>query len=211
MKFFVRTTGDRKLDNSYNQIDYELLIDEKHNNKLAFAEQVNYLATLNVDVVILEDDLYLCKGFKSKIQKVINEQSNDIINFFYEPKRYFSESYCDSFIWNQCVYYPKHIVKLLSDNSKMFTLNFTRHHDRIEGLIFRMNDIKFQVYRPCLVQHLNFNTLIHDKVYESRTIYFIDYLEELHISYENALKEKDRLMAYHKQWFEKYEKSLNQK
>ena len=30
IKYFVRTTGERQVDSSYSQIEYELLIDTEH-------------------------------------------------------------------------------------------------------------------------------------------------------------------------------------
>ena len=40
MKYYVRTTEERKLDNSYSQIEYELLIDKDHKPIDSFIKQL---------------------------------------------------------------------------------------------------------------------------------------------------------------------------
>ena len=80
IKYYVRTTLERKLDSTYSQVNYELLIDREHNARKSFVEQLEYLATLDDDVVILEDDLILCKDFKHIIEGVINQYKNKIRN-----------------------------------------------------------------------------------------------------------------------------------
>lgn len=48
-------------------------------------------------------------------------------------------------------------------------------------------------YRPCLVQHLDFDTLIQESPQGNRRcIYFIDYLKELNIEYEDAFLPENR-------------------
>ena len=111
IKYYVRTTNERKLDSSYNQIKYELLIDTEHNARKSFVEQLEKLAELNQDVVILEDDLELCKDFKNRIESVIEQYKDKVVNFFYKPRNYFYTKEQKHFCWNQCVYYPKEILK----------------------------------------------------------------------------------------------------
>ena len=48
-------------------------------------------------------------------------------------------------------------------------------------------------YRPCLVQHIDKDTLIQEyKCGNRRTPYFIDYLEELNIPYEEACEPENK-------------------
>ena len=56
MRYYIRTTGERTIDESFSQIKYELLVDKEHNARKSFVEQLEYLATLDEDVVLLEDD-----------------------------------------------------------------------------------------------------------------------------------------------------------
>jgi len=195
MKYFIRTTLERQLDNSYSQIEYELLIDKEHNARKSFIEQLEYLATLNEDLVVLEDDLILCKDFKNRIEKIILEHNTEVINFFYHPSKYFKSRYTYFFIWNQCVYYPKEILKKLSVKMReLYTKNLNMPHDELEGQALSLLGLKTYLPRPCLVQHLDTSTLIQNKCLGNRrTPYFIDYLDELNIVYDEAYKYKKEL------------------
>lgn len=213
MKYYIRTTLERKLDSSYNQIEYELLVDREHKNVKAFINQIIELSKLNEDCVILEDDIVLCKDFKSRIEKVISEYPDRIINFFYNPGEWLPEI-CEGFIFvfMQCVYFPKQILKLLADNLKKYSTGSEKEQsDLLVARILGSSHIRFLSYRPCLVQHLAFDTLIHDKVYKFRTPYFIDYLEDLGITYEEARTSEntDKLREYAREWFKDYEDRLH--
>lgn len=210
MKYYIRTTLDRILNDTYSQIDHELLVDTEHNNVKAFISQIKYLASLNEDVVILEDDVVLCRDFKRRIEDVINQHKNMLINFFYSPNTWMpKEQECDIFLYMQCVYFPKHILKILADNlDKFYNLLKWGQSDFLVSKVLEQHKIKFLVYRPCLVQHLSFDTLIHNKVCEARTDFFIDYLEDLNMTYEDAktISNRNKLYEYRKGWFDNYEK-----
>lgn len=188
IKYYVRTTLERRLDSTYSQVDYELLIDKEHNARKSFVEQLEYLATLDDDVVILEDDLILCKDFKYLIEEVINQYKNNIINFFYNPGYYFTTHLSETFNWNQCVYYPNSLLKILAKEMRhQYALYPNVQHDVVEGRALCMLGIPVVNYRPCLVQHLDMNTLIQGITLNNRrSPYFLDYLNELGISYDDA-------------------------
>jgi len=80
IKYYIRTTGERKLDSSYSQIEYELLIDSDHRYIDFFVDQLERIG--NDDCVIIEDDCVLCNNFKNRIEEVINQYPTKIINFF---------------------------------------------------------------------------------------------------------------------------------
>ena len=188
MKYYVRTTNERTLGSSYSQIEYELLVDTEHNARKSFVEQLEKLAELNKDCVILEDDLILCKDFKKRIEAEIKAHKTEVINFFYDPRRYFKPHYTLFFTWNQCVYYPKAVLKKLSVKMReLYEAHPDVPHDDLEGNALAILGIKTWLPRPCLVQHLDTDTLIHSRTDNRRTPYFIDYLDELGIKYEDAL------------------------
>ena len=81
MKYYVRTTSERTLDESFSQIEYTLLVDVEHKNGVTFAKWFKEYFCKE-DCVILEDDIVLCKDFKSRIEEVISKHPNDVINFF---------------------------------------------------------------------------------------------------------------------------------
>ena len=109
MKYYVRTTLERTLDSSYNQIEYTLLIDKEHKPVESFFNQLEIISDDNA--VLLEDDLVLCNNFKEVIEEMISKHPNDIINFFQEPYDFYTSHYTRKFNWNQCTYYPKGVGK----------------------------------------------------------------------------------------------------
>lgn len=197
IKYYIRTTGERKMDSSYNQIKYELLIDTEHNARKSFVEQLERLAKLDDDVVILEDDLELCKDFKKKIESVIKENKDRVINFFYKPQKYFKTKIQKHFCWNQCVYYPNEILKKLAiEMRKQYELKPLMPHDEVENIALNKLGIENLVYRPCLVQHLDFKSLVGNVSRNRTSPFYIDYLDELNISYENAQIFANRIKLY---------------
>lgn len=190
LKFFVRTTGERKLDSSYSQIEYELLIDKDHKPKESFINQLDYISSW--DSVLLEDDLILCKDFKNRIEKVIEEYKGKIINFFTHPQMYFETTEDFKFCYNQCTFYPKGIGKLIADKMRTYELKFG--YDMEENKALKELNLTHVRYRPCLVQHIDKESIIqkfHTK-YARTTYYFIDYLDELNIDYKDANSVENR-------------------
>ena len=76
--------------------------------------------------------------------------------------------------------------------------------------VFKEHNLTCYNYKPCLVQHLDYNSLIgHDDVTRMRrSPYFIDCLDDLGMTFDEALKFNNRLklIGYMRQWFEKREK-----
>lgn len=206
IKYFVRTTEERTLDKSFSQIDYELLIDRNHNSGKAFIEQL--LEINDYDAVLMEDDIILCKDFKNKIEKVISEHPNDVINFFTMPMQYLNEQYTSSFVYNQCTYFPKGIAKKIHDLAMRFMPN-NRSQEQIMKRCLCLLRTKHYIYRPCLVQHIDNGSLMGNHVmFCRRSPYFIDYLDELGMTYEeaNVLENRRKLIALMKEKFKEIDK-----
>lgn len=187
IKYYIRTTGERKLDNSYSQIEYELLIDKDHKPVDSFIKQLELIS--NEDSVLLEDDLELCKNFKEEIEKVISEHPNDIINFYTVPNKYFRSEYSNVFVYNQCTYYPKGIGKIVANEMTNVRQKYKESaYDTLENKALRNLNILVYNYRPCLVQHLDHFSLITRSIVliNSRiTPYYKDYLDKLNIDYND--------------------------
>ena len=178
IKYYVRTTGERTLDESFSQIEYELLVDTEHNARKSFVEQIHDLSNQNEDVVILEDDVILCKDFKKRIEEVISTYPNEVINFFYDPEAYFTTHIHEYFVFNQCVYYPNKVLKQLTGElTKQYNFYPLVDHDVVEGRALKILGIQNVIYRPCLVQHIDKGSLIGNPCCRRRTPYFVDYLE----------------------------------
>lgn len=210
LKYFVRTTGKRNLHSSYSQIKYELLIDNEGNCANAFLKQLCYIN--EYDSILLEDDLILCKEFKSKVEKVIEKHPNDIINFFTYPDKWINEGYSWFFAYNQCTYFPKGTPKRVLDAYNSHA-TVTNSAERIMQIALKQLHLKHYIYRPCLVQHLDNGSLMgHDRKDKRRSPYFIDYLDELGITYEDARLEgnKENLMNLMNEKFKELDKNKNQ-
>lgn len=192
--YFIRTTGERQLDSSYSQIEYKLLVDTEHKPVESFIKQLDIIS--EYDSVLLEDDLILCKDFKNRIEEVINEYPNMIINFFQLPSLYITTCVSNlTFRFNQCTYYPKGVSKKIAENMLTYDKsNYKYGYDVIEDWAFKKLEIIYLIHRPCLVQHNDFKSIIQNGKYLKRTTpYFIDYLEELGISYEDAVKVENQV------------------
>lgn len=194
IKYFVRTTGERELDNSFSQIEYELLIDKEHKPLKSLKEQLEHISEYNA--VLLEDDIILCKDFKNRIEEVIDKYPDKIINFFNAPQVWQEIIENDNFCFSQCRYYPKGIGHILAEQ-----INIHSPFQPCIALssIAQRQHIPIMQYRPHLVQHLDldssFNIQIQYKKYARvrRSYYFIDYLDELGITYEEASIEENKL------------------
>jgi len=190
IRFFVRTTGERELDESYSQIEYELLIDREHQPIKSFVNQLVYISEWNS--VLLEDDLVLCQNFKEEIMKVINTYPDEIVNFFSNPNMYTRVRKTSNFLYNQCTYYPISKNKELSKCMKemYITKDIIPPYDLLESEALKKLGFQNIVYRPCIVQHLDDGSLIAK--YESRrriTPFFIDWLKKYNFDYNHLSKE----------------------
>ena len=98
------------------------------------------------------------------------------------------------FCWNQCIYYPNEILKKLAVEMRtQYELHPLQAHDEVENIALNKLGIENLVYRPCLVQHLDNGSLVGNGKNYRRTKYFIDYLDELGIDYENANRIDNRI------------------
>lgn len=201
MKYYVRTTLERKLDETYSQIEYELLIDKEHKPVESFIKQLEIIS--EEDSVLLEDDLILCKNFKERIESVITQFPDKIINFFTCPSSYFKTREFKTFAWNQCTYYPKGVSKKLATAMREVRESRDKsegelQYDVLESQGLKKLGLTHIQYRPCLVQHLDGKSLIGNRTSGRMTIYFIDYLDELNIFYEEAKDQKNKLKLKYK-------------
>ena len=194
--YFVRTTNERNFN---YDLDYKLLVDKDHKPVKSFINQLKYIS--QYDSVLLEDDLVLCNNFKDKIEKVINDNPDVIINFFYDPAKYYLTRLSTKFAYNQCTYYPKGIaLKIAELIEQLHASEPNLQYDVLENLALEMLELSHLQYRPCLVQHMDKNSLIQQNhiKYSRMTIYFDDYLEELGIEYDKAYTFTNQLKLYKK-------------
>lgn len=182
IKFFVRTTGERKFD---YDIEFELLVDKRHDPVGSFIRQLKIIS--GWDAVLLEDDLVLCKDFKEIIENIINDYPNSVINFFTMPNIYFSTHFDCRFSSNQCTYYPRGIaLKIALEMEEVRKILPNAQYDILQRTAMERLGLVHLIYRPCLVQHLDNDSFINNAIGLRRSIYFKDYLDYLDIEYEDA-------------------------
>lgn len=141
----------------------------------------------NQNVLLIEDDVQICRDFLDYVNDVIQNEPNKIINFHYN-RNVSDDRYYDTigdldlfelngieYGFNQCVYLPKKYIQKILRNTDMFI----RYHAYVEAnahatvmsRIFEHD--KFLVVKPSLVKHLSFESSINEGQSEE-TIDFID-------------------------------------
>lgn len=185
MKYYVRTTGERQFN---YDINYEVLVDTEHKPIKSFINQLRYIS--DNDSVLLEDDLILCKDFKKRIEEIITQYPNHIINFYESPYDfYFTEERPGiKYRFNQCTYYPKGIAKLIANKMEEIWSSYQniKQYDYLQSYAMDELGISYISYRPCLVQHLNGPSIIGNSD-DVSTLFFVDYIDELGIDYKDVI------------------------
>lgn len=185
MKFYVRTTKERKLD-QYDFLNPIYLIDTEHKPVKSFIEQLKLIN--DDDCVFMEDDIIFCENFLNELTKAITAYPNSIINFFYRPMVYMRTSQISgvNFIYNQCVYYPKGITRQIATQLELLLQGendiekFAKTYDQLQGKALSNLSLDFISYRPCIVQHIGQKSILGNKGYGNfKTPFFKDDIKGL--------------------------------
>ena len=157
-KFIMRTVGNVDLSEYRGSIPNLIIVKDKTLNAYDTFQMALAQGCGN-GTVHLEDDIILCKDFYSKITKIIDEHSNDVIQFFSMRKddltigtRYISGS---KFLMGQCFYIPESISKSLY----IYSYNWERRKEHPTGLdtmisdFLKLNKISYLNIVPNLVNH----------------------------------------------------------
>ena len=138
------------------------------------------------DILMLEDDIELSEHFLENIRKVVEKNSDKIINFHYNFKTKGPELYSEdslrvyeergsNYAFNQCVYLPSKILQKILGSKQLFKAYYAytkeNRHDYIMARIFEKDT--FLVVRPSLVKHMEFKSTIGEYVIKTKD--FIDY------------------------------------
>lgn len=197
IKYYVRTTGERVLDDSFSQIQYEYLIDSEHKKGEILAEQLFGIDGDNV--VLIEDDVILCKNFDQRIRRVIEDHPDDIINFFTHPRTWFESQYTTTLIYNQCTYIPQKLIAPLAAQIEQvyqdlkYQWKTTLTAEPLMQRAIKRLGLRVYLPRPCLVQHIDDGSLLeHYRAGRRRTPYFIDYFDQLGIDNAGARDPENR-------------------
>lgn len=177
-------------------------MDKEHKFVDIFASQLEQAASGQADggIVLMEDDIILCKNFKERIETVINERPDEIINFFTCPMDLFHSrevKYDDEvkFCYNQCTYYPIKLIPLFIETINKVLAGSRPKRCTPETMVaetIKQHQLSHYCYRPCLVQHIDDVSLINNNLRcDRRSPFFIDYIDELNESGETSFKYDD--------------------
>lgn len=105
--------------------------------------------------IFMEDDVELCADFESRIIKAIEDNPNRIINFtaFNIKEDGIYPNKGKDFILTQCVYFPKNIAKILTE--EVVKTQKLHYYDRDSALVLNKYRINYLTYYPSLVQHIS--------------------------------------------------------
>lgn len=142
-------------------------------------------------IVILEDDVQLCKRFKERLADVLAGHETEVVSMFESAcsKKPLKSEYRNGnrFAWNQCNYYPKGIARTLAnpDNLEGFIKYFYESRNEpwnypidiyIAWVLGGLN-IHYWMSVPFLVQHLDMQSNFPGRPSNRQSKYFIDDLE----------------------------------
>lgn len=186
MKYYVRTTGNRVLHESYQQLDYELITDYEHKPIDSFIQSLYKIS--DDDAVLFEDDLVICRDFVQMLECAVKSYPGQVINFFQNPIKYLPTRVAP-IRWNQCTFYPKGIAAKLArvmESIPRHTDHTKNQYSFIESDACDKLGVGIVQYRPSLVQHLDYDTELFNMTHHARrTPFFIDYISELGLTYDN--------------------------
>lgn len=142
-------------------------------------------------IVILEDDVQLCKHFKERLADVLAGHETEVVSMFESPmsKKQLKSEYRHgkNFFWCQCNYYPKNIARILADHQNLEGFIKYFYEKRNEPWKYPIDtyiawvlgglNIHYWMSVPFLVQHLDINSNFEGRSTKRQTKYFIDDLE----------------------------------
>ena len=149
-----------------------------------------HVALFNVEkkydgIVVLEDDVLLCRNFKEQVENVVSKHKNEVVSMFESAcsKKELHSEYRDGgrFAWNQCNYYPREIGKILCDPDYMipFIQWFDRRNepwgypiDTYIAYVLGHNRISYWMEVPFLVQHLDMVSNFKGRATNRQSKYF---------------------------------------
>lgn len=171
MKYIIRAVRSRQkfVEEILKQIPEAVVYyDEFGNAREAFVHVCDKLIKDDEPCVMLEDDIILCDNFKNKIEKVIAEQPDMLINFFSLSKKFIEPHYKKGreFCMTQCVYFPvglnRRIVEVYPEWLEVTHHQYLSAVDYLTGYAWG-NNRNYFVYCPSLVQHIEGKSMINPK------------------------------------------------
>ena len=153
----------------------------------------NHIKAFNLEpeydgLVMLEDDVQLCKNFKERVEECVNRHKGEVISMFESAcsRKPLHSEYRNGwkFAWNQCKYYPRSICKIFADKDWMEPFKeyfFTKLHepwnypiDKYQAFVLGTCGISYWMEVPFFVQHLSLESNFKGRPTNRQSKYFID-------------------------------------
>lgn len=139
-------------------------------------------------LVLLEDDIILCKDFYEKIMSEIIQKPQVVISFFEQPmarKKLVSGFMPPSkFLFNQCNYYPANVCQLIPDEKMIdrfknfYSKKWVCPSDEYINYVLVNYKINYFMKVPFFVQHQPWESTLGHRSTARQTKYFIDDIGE---------------------------------
>lgn len=153
-----------------------------------FMTYIENIICKNCDgIVMMEDDILLCKNFKCRVESSIQEHENDVIQFFSKPlAKNLERGYKNGkdFSGTVCNYYPKSFCEVLTDKDYIAWFRSKKIEPWIYPIdtyishVLSYTRTKFWMELPFYAQHLALKSSLGSRSCKRQTIYFIDDLEK---------------------------------
>lgn len=157
---------------------------------------INHIDLFNLEdeydgILILEDDVQLCRDFKAHVDEVLSRHPNELVSMFESAcsKGELKSEYRNGrgFAWNQCNYYPKLICELLYNPAMLPEFKewfyskpsnvWNYPIDTYIAYVLGKYKVKYWMEIPFLVQHLPLKSNFKGRPLNRQSKYFIDTYE----------------------------------
>ena len=131
MKIFIRTTGERSLE-QFKDLEYGILMDKERTGCKGYFKQLNELAKYKDDILLLEDDIKLKSNFFEVLNDLIKISRNKYIINMSQPNGSIKLFKPKEFFWTRAVYYPKGSIKKFMKYYSEEDLKISKYYDIIQ-------------------------------------------------------------------------------
>ena len=136
MQIFIRTTGDRSIE-QFGNLDYKVLMDRERTGCRGYFEQLQQLKKIDDDILLLEDDIRLRDNFFECLLSLIEMTDNKYIINMSQPTATIKLFQPKDFFWTRAVYYPKGSIAEFMSNYTEECLNYSQYYDKIQATMMQ--------------------------------------------------------------------------
>jgi hypothetical protein len=134
MQIFIRTTGDRSIE-QFGNLDYKVLMDKERTGCRGYFKQLQQLKSIDDDILLLEDDIKLRKNFFECLNSLIEMTNNRYIINMSQPTGGIKLCNPADFMWTRAVYYPKGSISSFMKNYSDDSLEVSQYYDKIQATL----------------------------------------------------------------------------